>query len=142
MKWLTVSSACSQMIIKVSQICSCSYSCSLWRGYKAKGNLQMLINFVEIKIDYLGLSSWVQYNNTNPLKAANILRLGSGWEVREIQIWELNSPLLVLKINGAISQGMQEILRSWEKLLDNVSKKLGLLSFKHRNWILLTTSNI
>ena len=54
--------------------------------YVAKGNLQMLINFVEIKIDYLGLSSWVQYNNTNPLKAANILRLGSGWEVREIQI--------------------------------------------------------
>lgn len=46
----------------------------------------MLINFVEIKIDYLELSSWVQYNNTNPLKAANILRLGSGWEVREIQI--------------------------------------------------------
>ena len=66
---------------------------------------------MESKIDYPGLSSQVQYYHMSPLKAENVLRLGPGWEVREIQVQELNSLLLVLKMNGAMSPGMQETLR-------------------------------
>lgn len=57
-----------------------------------------------------------------PLRAETVLRLGPGWEVRKIQMGEIDLPLLALKIDGAINQGMQETLRRQERLL-NISQQ-------------------
>lgn len=95
-----------------------------------------MINFKEIKIEYSGLSRWVQYNHMISFKAETVLRLGPGWEVREIQMGEINSPLLALKIHGAINQGMQETLRSLERLLNNSQQETRTSALYRRNWVL------
>lgn len=107
-------------MIKVPQIYQCPNSCSLgWVRLYCRRDCADVINCTEIKIEYIGLSSWVQYNHMIPLRAETILRLRPGWEVRDIQMGEIKPPLLFLKIYGAINQGMQETLRSWERLLNN-----------------------